>query len=100
MDLEKFVNAFGFKVVNIKHHDPYRYIDRYDSYSQSYYTKSEIKTTIEMEISQRELEYMADYFYKTEKMLNDDHDEYRLRRDNPALAEAYSKYQMLLELYR
>jgi hypothetical protein len=100
MDLERFVKRFGFKVARVKYHNPYEYFDTYNGVKQAYYTKSSRDTTIEMEINQRELESMADYFIKTEKMLRDDHDEYRLRRDNPALEEAYSKYKMLLELYK
>jgi hypothetical protein len=99
MDIENFARRFGIKVVNVKHHDRYRYVDMYYHHKEVY-MKSDIDTTIEMEINQRELEHMVDYFQKTEKMLNDDHDEYRLRRQYPALEEAHSKYKMLLELYK
>jgi hypothetical protein len=100
MNLEKFVYDFGFKVTNIKHHDPYSYIDRYNGPSRECYTKYDIDTTFEMEITQRDLERMADYFQRTDEVLQKDFDERLLRRDNPALEEAYSKYRMLLELYK
>lgn len=100
MDLQKFVYDFGFKVVNIKYHDPYRSIDQYDSYSKSYYTKPEMDTTIELEIDQRRLEHMANYFEQSERLDQKDREEEWLRRQYPGLKDAYDKYQMLLALYK
>lgn len=99
MDIERFVRAFGFKVVRVKNDRPYQYLDGYDSYKSSYYTSYD-QSSIEMEIGRRELEQMADYFERTEKMLNEDHEEFRMRREYPALKDAYDKYKMLLELYK
>lgn len=100
MDLEKFTRHFGFNVVRVKHLDPYRYIDRYDSYSQSYYTKPEMDTTVEIEIDQRRLEHMANYFEQCQRLDDQDRDEEWLRRQYPGLKDAYDKYQMLLQLYK
>ena len=100
MDLERFVKHFGFSVVKVKHHDPYKYIDRYNSYRQEYYTKPEIESTIEMEIDQRRLEHMANYFEQCERLDKEDRDEEWLRRQYPGLKDAYDKYQMLLALYK
>lgn len=100
MDLQRFVYDFGFKVVNVKHHDPYRYVDINSTSSYAYYTKPETDTIISLEIDQRRLEQMANYFERSEETMQRSFDEHKIRRNNPAVAEAYSKYQMLLELYR
>jgi len=100
MDLEKFTRHFGFNVVRVKHHDPYRYVTGYNGYQREYYTKPEIESTIEMEIDQRRLEHMANYFEQCERLDKEDRDEEWLRRQYPALKEAYSKYKMLVALYK
>ena len=100
MDIERFVRHFGFRVVNIKHHDPYQRIDMYNSYDRSYYTRQGIDSTVEMEIDQRRLEHMADYFERGERLDEQDRTEEFLRRQYPGLKDAYDKYQMLLELYK
>ena len=100
MNLEKFVYDFGFKVTNVRHHDPYRYVDINSTSAYSYYTKPDIDTTVSLEISQRELERMADYFERSEETMQRNFDEHKIRRNNPAVEEAYNKYRMLLELYR
>jgi len=100
MDLQKFTRHFGFNVVRVKHHDPYQRIDMYNSYSRQYLTTPEISSTFELEIGRRELEHMADYFARMEEVNKEDHLEWELRRSNPALKEAYSKYKMLLALYK
>lgn len=100
MDLQKFVYNFGFRVVNVKHHDPYRYVDINSTSSYAYYTKSEIDTIISLEIDQRLLEQMANYFERSEETIQRSFDERKIRRENPAVQEAYNKYRMLLELYK
>ena len=101
MDLEKFVRHFGFRVVNIRHHDPYtRSIDTYNSYSRSYYTRSEIESTVDIEIDRRRLEHMADYFEQNERLDQADREEEWLRRQYPALKDAHDKYKMLVALYK
>jgi hypothetical protein len=101
MDLERFVRHFGFRVVNINHHDPYsRRLDSYSGYSQSYYTKPEIESTVEMEIDRRRLEHMANYFEQCERLDKEDREEEWLRRQYPALKNAHDKYKMLLALYK
>jgi len=98
MNLEEFVKHFGFRVVNVRHHSPYQYYDSYNR-TASYYTERE-QTTIEMEIDRRRLEHMADYFKHSERLDEQEREEHRLRQQNPALKEAYSKYKMLVELYK
>ena len=101
MDLERFVRHFGFRVVNIKHHDPYsRQLDTYSGYGYSYYTKPEVRSTVEMEIDRDRLEHMANYFEHSERLDNEDRDEAYLRRQHPGLKDAYDKYKMLLALYK
>jgi len=98
MDLEKFANKFGFKVVNVRHHSPYQYYDSYNR-TASFYTDRE-HTTIEMEIDRRRLEYLSNYFEQSERLDQADREEEYLRRNNPGLKDAYDKYKMLLALYK
>jgi hypothetical protein len=98
MDLEKFTNHFGFRVVNIKHHSPYQYFDSYNR-TASFYTDRE-QTTIEMEIDRRRLEHMINYVEQCQRLDDQDRDEEWLRRQHPGLKDAYDKYKMLLALYK
>jgi hypothetical protein len=98
MDLEKFTNHFGFRVVNIKHHSPYQYFDSYNR-TASFYTDRE-QTTIEMEIDRRRLEHMINYVEQCQRLDDQDRDEAWLRKQYPGLKDAYDKYKMLLELYK
>ena len=98
MDLEKFTKHFGFRVVNIKHHSPYQYYDSYNR-TASFYTDRE-QTTFEMEIDHRRLEHMANYFEQCQRLDDQDRDEAWLRKQYPALKDAYDKYKMLLALYK
>jgi hypothetical protein len=98
MDLEKFVKHFGFRVVRVNE-GRYRQIDSWSAYnSPSYYQDND--TVIEMEIDRRRLEHMADYFEHSERLAEKVRDEAYLRRQYPALKDAYDKYQMLLALYK
>jgi len=98
MDLEKFANRFGFKVVNVRHHSPYQYYDSYNR-TASFYTDRE-HTTIEMEIDRRRLEYLSNYFEQSERLDQQDREEAWLRDKHSALKDAYDKYKMLVALYK
>ena len=98
MDLEKFTKHFGLRVVNVKHHSPYQYYDSYNR-TASFYTDKE-QTTVEIEIDRRRLEHMANYFEQSERLDQADRDAEWLRRQYPALKDAYDKYQMLVALYK
>lgn len=99
MDLEKFVRHFGFRVVRINE-GRHRQIDSWSAYNSPSYYRANDDTIIEMEIDRRYLEHMAHYFEQSEKLDQQDRDEAYLRSKHPSLKEAYSKYQMLVELYR
>lgn len=98
MDLARFVKEFGFHHINVKRDYPRSYVNYGYKGTASYYNdENEI---IEMEIDRRRLEHMADYVQRAEDRLNKDQEESWLRNKHPALKEAYSKYQMLVELYK
>jgi hypothetical protein len=100
-DLEKFIKDFGFRSVNVKRERP-RVLYTYGTYgapnTASYYNYED--EVVEMEINKRELENLANVYYRSEHFLGKERHENYLRRKHPAIADAYSKYQMLLELYR
>jgi len=98
MDLARFVKEFGFHHINVKRDYPRSYVNYGYKGTASYY--NETNEIIEMEIGRRELERLADYVQHAEDYMTKDREEHYLRRENPALAEAYSKYRMLLELYK
>jgi hypothetical protein len=99
MDLEKFVYHFGFKVVRVNE-GGYKQIDSWSAYNSPSYYRDIDDSIIEMEIDRRRLEYMANYFEQCQRLDHEEHEEHRLRQQNPALKEAYDKYKMLLELYK
>jgi hypothetical protein len=102
MDLAKFVNHFGFRVVRVNE-GRCRQVDSWSAYNapnfSSYYQDHDA-AMIEMEIDRRRLEHMANYFEQSERLDEQDRDEAYLRRQYPGLKEAYDKYQMLLALYK
>lgn len=98
MDLERFANHFGFKVVNVRHHSPYQYYDSYNR-TASFYADRE-QTTVEMEIDRRRLEHLVHYVEQSQRLDDQDREEEFLRRNNPGLKDAYDKYKMLLALYK
>ena len=101
MDLEKFIKDFRFRSVNVKRERPrvsHTYGTYGSPYTASYYADRD--EVVEMEIDRRELENLANVVYRADHFLSKERGEHYLRSKHPALAEAYSKYKMLLELYR
>ena len=104
VNLEKFFKDFNFRSFNIKRDYP-RVSYTYESYTHGYndeelyyhYNQPEI---IEMEIDKRSLENLAGVVSRAEHFLGKEREEQYLRRKHPALADAHSKYQMLLAIYR
>ena len=101
MNLEKFVKDFRFRSVNVKRERP-RVSYTYGTYGSpgtpSYY--ADWDEVFEMEMDRRELENLANVVYRADHFLGKEREEHYLRSKHPALAEAYSKYKMLVELYR
>ena len=99
MDLARFVNHFGFKVVRVNE-GRYKQVDSWSAYNSPSYYRDIDDSIIEMEIDRRQLEHMADYFEQCQRLDDEDREEHRLRQQNPALKDAYNKYKMLLALYK
>ncbi len=100
MDLEKFIKDFRFRSFNIRREYPrvsYTYSTPNPNTASFYNYQDEV---VEMEIDKRELENLASMVYRAEHFLGKEGHENYLRSKHPALAEAHSKYKMLVELYR
>jgi hypothetical protein len=100
MDLEKFIKDFRFRSVNIKRERPrvsYVYGTPNPNTASFYNYQDEV---VEMEIDKRELENLVNICYRADHFLSKEREAQYLRSKHPALADAHSKYQMLLELYR
>lgn len=97
-NIEKLFKDFNFRSFNIKRDYP-RALYTYGSPgTASYYDNT--KEVVEMEIGLRDLENLADTVHRADYFLNKEGYENYLRSKHPAIADAYSKYQMLLELCR
>jgi hypothetical protein len=90
------------KRFNVRHVRALRYRDAldYDYYKQnsSYYDNRD--ELIEMELSRSGFEQLVQIDHEYTRLWQDQRDEAWFRKQNPAIAEAYDKYRMLLELYR
>jgi hypothetical protein len=87
-----FVRKYGASV-NIE-----SYPESFDQNSFRYYDKRKSKVTIELNLDAFE------YMLKCDALADDDlhklKAEKAIRAEYPAVADAYSKYKMLLELYK
>jgi hypothetical protein len=99
--MNDFINRYGIKHVRVsREYDRIDY-DRFYSYnspSVSYSTHRE--EIIEMEIPRSGFEELVNIDRKIHDWVQEERDEEYLRRQYPALKEAYDKYKMLMELYR
>lgn len=103
-ELEKFIKDFNFRSFNIKRDYPrvsYVYGTPVNG-SPSYYnyTNAVVEEIVELEIDKRSLENLTGIVSRADHFLTKERHEQYLRSKHPAIADAYSKYQMLLELYR
>lgn len=99
MNIQKFFDYFGFKLARIKSSDYYTEIDSWLPMPPSYY-RNMVAETFELEIERNQLEYMAKQFEQMRLVIDKEQEEFHLRRQHPGLEEAYSKYKMLVELYK
>lgn len=99
--MNDFITRYRIKHVRVsREYDRYEY-DRvygYNSPSVSYTTHRE--EMIEMEIPRSGFEELVQIDRKLEDWCREEGKEAYLRKHHPAIAEAYSKYRMLLELYK
>ena len=95
---DSFMSKFGVKNVQVSRDRDYRTINYGYNQTASYYADRE--ELIEMELTRTGFENLVKLEHETEKEWQEKRDEAYLRRTHPAVAEAYSKYHMLLELYK
>jgi hypothetical protein len=94
-----FMSKYRVKHVQVSRDRDYRTIN-YGTYNQtaSYYADRE--EIIEMELTRSGFEDLVKMDNEREKVWQDQREEAWMRRTYPAVAEAYDKYRMLLELYK
>ena len=95
---DSFMNKYRVKHVQVSRDRAYRTIDYGWNNTASYYADRE--ELIEMELTRSGFESLVDLDNRHEKAWQAQRDEEYMRRTHPAVAEAYSKYRMLLELYK
>lgn len=98
--MNDFINRYRIKHVRVS-----REYDRIDYNSYNYNSPSLSYTTnreefIEMEIPRSGFEELVSVDSKFKDWCREEGEEAYLRRQHPAIAEAYHKYRMLLELYK
>lgn len=96
--MNDFINKYRIKHVRVTR--DYQKIDygyNYNTPSLSYSNREE---HVEMELPRSAFEELANIDRNIHGWIQEEKDEEYLRRHHPAVAEAYSKYQMLLELYK
>jgi hypothetical protein len=94
-----FMNRFNVKHVQVVRERKYETITPY-GYNQTASYYSDREELIEMELSRSGFEQLVTIDHEYTRLWQDQSDEAYLRRQYPAIAEAYNKYRMLLELYR
>ena len=98
--MNDFINKYRIKYIRAS-----REYDRID-YNSYNYNSSSLSYTInrdeyvEMELPRSAFEELVNIDRKILSWVQEERDEEYLRRHHPAVAEAYSKYRMLLELYK
>ena len=92
---DNFVNKYGIRSINVNRER--RDFDYYNI-KASYYNDRE--ETLDIEMDRRSFEYLVQLDEEHTKMWQDQRDEMYMRKEHPAIKEAYEKYRMLLELYK
>lgn len=96
--MNDFMNRYRIKHVRVTrdyHSIDYGY--NYNTPSLSYSNREEY---VEMELPRSAFEELANIDSRIHSWIQEERDEEYLRRHHPAVAEVYSKYRMLLELYK
>ena len=92
----EFANRYNVR--NIQVNRERRSIDYYNMKASQYISDRE--ETIDMEIPRRSFEHLVEVDDLYTKLWQDQRDEMYMRKEHPAIKEAYEKYRMLLELYK
>lgn len=97
--MNDFINKYRIKHVRIsKEYDRIDYGYNYNSPSLSYITNRE--EIVEMELPRSAFEELANIDRKIHDWVQEEREEAWMRKQYSSIAEAYSKYRMLLELYK
>ena len=94
---DDFINRYRINSINISRDKSYREIDFYNS-ALSYYDNREDMVDIKM--PRYAFEKLVDWDSYADETYNKLRQEACMRREHSAIAEAYDKYMMLLELYK
>jgi hypothetical protein len=95
--MNDFINKYRIKHVRVT--KDYHNID-YGYKLGSTMSYSSREEYVEMELPRSAFEELVNIDHKIHDWVQEERDEEYLRRMHPALREAYSKYRMLLELYK
>lgn len=94
--MHDFINKYRIKHVRVnREHETINY-----GYNQtaSFYTNRE--EIVEMELPRSAFEELVNIDRKIHDWVQEERDEAWMRKQHSSIAEAYSKYRMLLELYK
>jgi len=95
---DSFTSRYRVKHVQVSRDRRYETINYGYNQTASYYADRE--EIIEMELTRSGFEDLVKVDTEHDKLRQDQRDEAWLRRQYPALKDAYDKYQMLLALYK
>jgi hypothetical protein len=95
--MNDFINKYRINHVRVTRE--YRNID-YGFKLGSTISYSDREEYVEMELPRSAFEELVNIDRKIHSWIQEERDEEYLRRHHPAINEAYSKYRMLLELYK
>jgi hypothetical protein len=94
--IHEFANRYGIRNIRVsREYDRMNY--DYSTTKYSYYDREE---TLEVEIPRSSFDNLVNVDSDFTRIWQDQRDEAYMRKQYPAIAEAYSKYRMLLELYK
>jgi hypothetical protein len=93
-----FVKRFNVRHVQVVRDRRYETINYDYNQTASYYNDRD--HLIEMELSRSGFEELVKVDHEYDLLWQNQRSEEYMRRQHPVIAEAYSKYRMLLELYK
>ena len=94
--MNDFINKYRIKHVRVNRE--YDSIDFGYNRTASFYNNRE--EIVEMELPRSAFEELVNIDRKIHSWIQEERDESYMRSKHPAITEAYSKYRMLLELYK
>ena len=92
---KEFANRYNVKHIQVQRQRGS--IDYYNKTASYYNDRDEM---VEMEMPRRHFDFLVETDYEYTKLWQDKRDESYMRKQHPAIKDAYEKYRMLLELYK